>query len=83
MKLAQMEQPVMAVAEEEYRTAFHDFSEQVHRVQDLMSQAGVSQSVRDAAVIDLERAHCAYKQRRDALAQFMLPPPLVFRAGSC
>ncbi len=77
-----MEHPVMAMADEEYRMAFHNFSEQARKVQDLSSRPDVSQAALDAAVIDLEHAHCVYKQRRDELAQFMLPP-LVFRASSC
>ncbi len=72
----------MAMADEEYRMAFHNFSEKVRQVQRLTSLANANHSEFDAAVRELERAHCLYKQRRDALAQFFLPE-MVMKVGTC
>jgi len=59
--------------ERRYRLAFEDFSRKAQRVQSLTEHANSDQSAFEAALLELEKAHLAYDDARDALVRAMLP----------
>jgi len=70
--------------EAEYRDAFEDFSRKAERVQSLAAQQNVAEQNNagesnndekafETALLELERAHLAYNQARDAFLQSLLP----------
>jgi hypothetical protein len=60
-------------SESEYRSAFEDFSHKAQRVQILMEHPGGDQEALEAALLELEKAHIAYDQARDAFVESLLP----------
>jgi hypothetical protein len=59
--------------EAEYRQAFENFSRKAERVQSLSAQPSTDGQTFDAALVELERAHLAYNQARDAFLRSLLP----------
>jgi len=64
----------VAQVEVAYRAAFEDFSRKAQRVQTLAEYPSGDRHVFEAALLDLEKAHLAYNEARDALIQSMFPP---------
>src|SRR5580658_4432490 len=62
-----------ATVERQYRLAFEDFSRKAQQVQSLSKHANSDQTAFEAALVELERAHLAYDDARDALVRAMLP----------
>ena len=69
---------VMAVlaVEEMYRSAFEDFSRSSRRVQLLTEHPTGDRTVFEAALLELEKAHLAYNEARDAFVRSLLPSPV-------
>jgi hypothetical protein len=59
--------------ETDYREAFESFSRKAERVQFLASQENSDGKAFETALLELERAHLAYNQARDAFLQSLLP----------
>jgi Protein of unknown function (DUF2934) len=59
--------------EAEYRDAFEDFSRKAHHVQVLTAQGSTDGKAFEIALLELEKAHLAYNQARDAFLQSLLP----------
>jgi len=59
--------------EAEYREAFENFSKKAERVQALSAQPSTDGKAFETALIELERAHLAYNQARDAFRRSLLP----------
>jgi len=59
--------------EEEYRVAFEEFSKKAERMQLLAAQQNVDGTAFDSALFELEKAHLAYNQARDAFLRSFLP----------
>jgi hypothetical protein len=80
-----------AAAEREYRIAFEEFSQQARIVQLLIAQPNPDRAAVDAAFLGLKNAHLAYTNRRNILANFLLPPStqdrfpekIHFATGEC
>jgi len=65
---------LMAVSVEEgYRSAFEDFSRRAQKVQLLTEHPNGDREAFEKALLDLEKAHLAYNEARDALVQSLLP----------
>jgi hypothetical protein len=65
---------VMAVsAEEEYRSAFEEFSQKAQLVQLLTEHPTGDRNAFEGALLELEKAHLAYNGARDALVRSLLP----------
>jgi|HubBroStandDraft_6_1064221.scaffolds.fasta_scaffold236128_1 hypothetical protein len=65
---------VMAVSvEEEYRSAFEDFSRKAQQVQSLTEHPTGDRNTFETALLELEKAHLAYNHARDALVRSLLP----------
>jgi len=64
----------VASAEFEYRSAFEDFSRRAQRVQDLTENPTGDRKAFETALLELEKAHLAYNDARDALVRSLLPP---------
>jgi hypothetical protein len=66
---------VMTVAsvEVQYRTAFEDFSRKAQLVQLLTENPTGDRKAFEAALLELEKAHLAYNEARDAFLQTLLP----------
>lgn len=60
--------------EDEYRSAFEDFSQRAQRVQYLTEHPSGDRKAFEAALLELEKAHLAYNQARDAFVRSLLPP---------
>ncbi len=60
-------------AEVEYRTAFEDFSRKAQQVQYLAEHPTGDRKMFETALLDLEKAHLAYNEARDAMVRSMLP----------
>ena len=60
-----------------YKRAFQQFSEKVRALQQLTASPAAARADIEAAILDVERAHQAYSQTRDALAQQLLGLPPV------
>lgn len=58
-----------------YNRAFREFSEKVRTLQRLTANPAADRSEIEAAVLAVERAHQAYSQTRDALAELLLGLP--------
>jgi hypothetical protein len=59
--------------EAEYRDTFEDFSRKAQRVQSLAAQQHTDGEAFEAALFELEKAHLAYNQARDAFLRSLLP----------
>src|ERR1700733_7994116 len=71
---------VMAVsAEEEYRSAFEDFSQKAQLVQVLTEHPTGDRIAFESALLELEKAHLAYNGARDALVRSLLPTSIPAR----
>jgi hypothetical protein len=65
---------VMAVSvEEEYRSAFEDFSRKAQQVQSLTGHPTGDRNAFETALLELEKAHLEYNHARDALVRSLLP----------
>src|ERR1700737_4411463 len=65
---------VMAASvEEDYRYAFEDFSRKAERVQFLTAHHTSDRKAFETALLELEKAHLAYNDARDALVRSLLP----------
>jgi hypothetical protein len=56
-----------------YRTAFEDFSRKAERVQLLTEHPNGDRKAFETALLELEKAHLAYDEARDALLQYLIP----------
>lgn len=65
----------VASVEIEYRSAFEDFSRKAQRVQLLTEHLGSDRKAFETALLELEKAHLAYNEARDALVHSLLPKP--------
>lgn len=63
----------VAAVESQYRLAFEDFSRKAQRVQQLTEHPAGGRSAFEAALLELEKAHLAYDEARDALVQSLVP----------
>lgn len=63
----------VASVEAEYRAAFEDFSRKAQRVQSLTEHPTGDRKVFETALLELEKAHLAYGEARDALIASMFP----------
>jgi len=73
---------VMVVsAEAEYRNAFEDFSDKARRVQLLAENPTVDRQAFESALLELEKAHLAYDEARDALIESLRPSLVQGRAA--
>ena len=63
----------VASFEVEYRSAFENFSERAQRVQFLAEHPGGDRNAFETALWELEKAHLAYNQARDAFVRSLLP----------
>ena len=59
--------------ESEYRSAFEDFSRKIQRVQLLTERPTGDRKAFETALLELEKAHLAYDEARDALVGSLLP----------
>jgi len=57
----------------EYRSAFEDFSRKAPHVQALTEHPTGDRKAFETALLDLEKAHLAYNEARDAFVRSMLP----------
>jgi len=65
---------VMAASpEEDYRYSFEDFSRKAERVQFLAQHPTGDQKAFETALLELEKAHLAYNDARDALVRSLRP----------
>jgi phosphosulfolactate phosphohydrolase-like enzyme len=65
---------VMVVsAEEEYRSAFEDFSRKAQSVQLLTEHPTGDRKAFETALLELEKAHLTYNEARDAFVRSLLP----------
>jgi hypothetical protein len=65
---------VMAASiEEEYRSAFEDFSRKAQHVQSLTEHPTGDREAFETALLQLEKAHLAYNDARDTLVRSLLP----------
>ena len=60
-------------AESAYRNAFEEFSRKVQEVQALTARAGTDPKQVETALVQLERSHVAYIERRNQWVQHLLP----------
>ena len=56
-----------------YESAFHQFSEQVRRLQTLTNDPHPNRMAIEAALVDVEKARVLYDCSRDELARVLLP----------
>ena len=63
----------VASVEEVYRSAFDNFSRRAQRVQILTEHPTGDRSAFESALLELEKAHLAYNEARDALVRSLLP----------
>jgi hypothetical protein len=56
-----------------YREAFKKFSEKARFIQDITATRNLDRSLVDAAMLELEKAHSVYIERRNTLAYFLSP----------
>jgi Protein of unknown function (DUF2934) len=59
--------------EAQYRYAFEDFSRKAQLVQSLTQQRNTDGKAFETALLDLEKAHLAYNEARDAFVRCLLP----------
>lgn len=72
----------VASVEEEYRSAFEDFSRTAQRVQSLTEYPSGDRNAFETALLELEKAHLAYNQARDAFVRSLLPSSLPASASA-
>jgi len=63
----------VASVEVGYRSAFEDFSRKAQQVQLLTEHPTGDRNAFEAALLELEKAHLAYNEARDAFVRSMLP----------
>jgi hypothetical protein len=63
----------VASVESKYRSAFEDFSRKAQRVQQLTEHVTGNRSEFETALLELEKAHLAYDEARDALVRSLSP----------
>jgi Protein of unknown function (DUF2934) len=63
----------VASVEDEYRSAFEDFSRKAQQVQHLTEHPTGDRRAFETALLELEKAHLAYNDARDALVRALLP----------
>lgn len=63
----------MVAVESKYRAAFEDFSLKAQRVQELTEHPTGDRREFEAALVELEKAHLAYGEARDAVVQSLAP----------
>lgn len=63
----------VASVESTYRLAFEDFSRKAQRVQQLTEHPTGNRGEFEAALLQLEKAHLAYGEARDALVRSLAP----------
>lgn len=75
----------VAADESQYRSAFEDFSRQAQRVQQLTEHPTGDRKEFETALLELEKAHLAYDEARDALVQSLVPsaPGLTMEDDHC
>jgi Protein of unknown function (DUF2934) len=75
----------LARMESQYRSAFEDFSRKALRVQQLTEHPTGDRGEFETALLELEKAHLAYDEARDALVHLLLPaaPPLTADDDHC
>jgi hypothetical protein len=61
-----------------YRDTFEDFSKKAQRVQSLAADQSTDGKAFEIALIELEKAHLAYNEARDAFLQSLLPGSAPF-----
>lgn len=59
---------------DQYRSAFENFSRSAKRVQHLTGNPTSDRHTLETALLELEKAHLAYNQARDALVHSLLSP---------
>jgi hypothetical protein len=64
---------MVASIEGEYRSAFEDFSRKAQRVQALTENPTGDRNAFETALLELEKAHLAYNEARDAFVRSLLP----------
>lgn len=69
-----------ASGEVEYRAAFEDFSRKAQRVQLLTEHPNGDRKAFETALLELEKAHLAYDEARDALLRSLVPSTGTQRA---
>lgn len=60
-------------SEVEYRAAFEDFSRKAQQAQHLAEHPSGDRKAFEIALLELEKAHLAYNEARDAMIRSMLP----------
>jgi hypothetical protein len=65
-----------------YREAFKNFSEKARFIQDITATRNLDRSLVDAAMLELEKAHSVYIERRNTLAYFLSPSTARDRVGA-
>ncbi len=63
----------VAAFEVAYRSAFEDFSRKAQRVQELTERPTGDRKAFETALVELEKAHLAYNEARDAFVRSLLP----------
>ncbi len=63
----------VAAVESQYRSAFEDFSRKAQHVQQLTERPTGDRNEFETALLELEKAHLAYDEARDALVRSLLP----------
>jgi hypothetical protein len=74
MKSIEAERLAREDAWQAYRIAFADFARKARSMQLLREQQNPDQAAIDAALLEVEKASLVYRNCRDALAHYLLPP---------
>jgi hypothetical protein len=69
-----------ATLQSTYRSAFEDFSRKAQRVQQLTENPTGDRKEFEAALLELEKAHLAYDESRDALVRALSPAAAALAA---
>jgi hypothetical protein len=64
-----------------YRSAFEDFSRKAQRVQNLTERPTGDRKAFETALLELEKAHLAYNEARDAFVRSLLPASVARLGG--
>lgn len=67
----------VVTVESKYRSAFEDFSRKAQRVQQLTEHPTDNRHEFETALLELEKAHLAYGEARDALVRSLAPAAAV------
>jgi hypothetical protein len=73
---------IVAPVRNEYRSAFEDFSRKAQRVQFLTEHPNGNREEFEDALLELEKAHIAYDDARDALVNSLLPAGRTQQKGN-